>query len=77
MACKKEHVPFSGTPEQEAALKKVIAELKDTKGALMPIMQQAQEIYGYLRRMYPRRPVLSGFLPLRRRLRTGPGHDDQ
>ena len=48
MACKKECVPFSGTPEQEAALKKVIAELKDTKGALMPIMQQAQEIYGYL-----------------------------
>ena len=48
MACKKERVPFSGTPEQEAALKKVIAELKDTKGALMPIMQQAQEIYGYL-----------------------------
>ncbi len=38
MACKKEHVPFSGTPEQEAALKKVIAELKDTKGALMPII---------------------------------------
>ena len=48
MACKKEGVPFSGTPKQEAALKKVIAELKDTKGALMPIMQQAQEIYGYL-----------------------------
>ena len=48
MASKKEHVPFSGTPEQEAALKKVIAELKDTKGALMPIMQQAQDIYGYL-----------------------------
>lgn len=48
MACKKDRVPFSGTPEQEAALKKVIAELKDTKGALMPIMQQAQEIYGYL-----------------------------
>ena len=48
MACKKERVPFSGTPEQEAALKKVIAQLKDTKGALMPIMQQAQEIYGYL-----------------------------
>ena len=45
---KKETVPFSGTPEQEAALKKVIAELKDTQGALMPIMQQAQDIYGYL-----------------------------
>lgn len=40
MACKKETVPFSGTPEQEAALKKVIAELKDTKGALMPIMRR-------------------------------------
>ena len=48
MACKKENVPFSVTPEQEAALKKVIAELKDTQGALMPIMQQAQDIYGYL-----------------------------
>ena len=44
MACKKEGVPFSGTPEQEAALKKVITELKDTKGALMPIMQQAKPI---------------------------------
>ncbi len=48
MACKKVTVPFRGTPEQEAALKAAIAELKDTKGALMPIMQKAQEIYGYL-----------------------------
>lgn len=28
--------------------KKVILELKDTQGALMPIMQKAQDIYGYL-----------------------------
>lgn len=48
MASKKKTVPFRGTPEQEAALKQVIADLKDTKGALMPIMQHAQEIYGYL-----------------------------
>ena len=48
MACKKDGVPFGGTLEQEQALKKVIAELKDTKSPLMPIMQQAQEIYGYL-----------------------------
>ena len=48
MACKKEGVSFNGTPEQEAALKAAIAELKDTKGALMPIMQRAQDIYGYL-----------------------------
>lgn len=39
---------FSGTKEQEAELQKVIAEYKDQKGALMPIMQHAQEIYGYL-----------------------------
>ncbi len=47
---KTESVPFSGTPEQENELKKIIAELKDTQGALMPILQQAQEIYGYLPR---------------------------
>lgn len=39
---------FSGTKEQEAELQKVIAQYKDQKGALMPIMQHAQEIYGYL-----------------------------
>lgn len=48
MSCKKEGVRFSGTAEQEEALKKVIAELKDTEGSLMPILQHAQEIYGYL-----------------------------
>jgi NADP-reducing hydrogenase subunit HndA len=41
-------VPFAGTKEQEAALLKVIAEHKDDKGALMPILQKAQGIYGYL-----------------------------
>ncbi len=41
-------VPFHGTPEQKAQLLDVIAQLKDTKGALMPIMQKAQDIYGYL-----------------------------
>ena len=48
MACTKTTVPFSGTKEQEAALKETIAQLKDTPGSLMPIMQKAQEIYGYL-----------------------------
>ena len=41
-------VPFQGTPEQEAELKKVISELKRQRGALMPVMQKAQDIYGYL-----------------------------
>ncbi len=41
-------VPFAGTPEQEKQLLELIDSLKDTQGCLMPIMQQAQEIYGYL-----------------------------
>ena len=48
MISKKTTVPFAGTKEQEEALKKIIAENKDQKGALMPIMQKAQDIYGYL-----------------------------
>lgn len=41
-------VPFSGTPEQKAALDAVIAEHKGEEGALMPVLQKAQDIYGYL-----------------------------
>ena len=48
MSSKKTTVPFAGTKEQEEKLMKVIAENKGQKGALMPVMQQAQDIYGYL-----------------------------
>lgn len=48
MACKKTSVPFCGTKEQEAELLKFIDEQKDQPGCLLPIMQRAQEIYGYL-----------------------------
>ena len=48
MASKKTTVPFQGTKEQEEKLMAVIAELKDQPGSLMPIMQKAQDIYGYL-----------------------------
>ena len=41
-------VPFKGTKDQEAKLLEVIAKYKGQKGALMPIMQEAQDIYGYL-----------------------------
>jgi len=41
-------VVFTGTPEQEKQLQAVIAELKDQPGALMPVLQKAQDIYGYL-----------------------------
>ena len=41
-------LPFQGTPEQEAQLKEVIAKHKDDPGAVMPVLQEAQDIYGYL-----------------------------
>ncbi|MEG1594879.1 MAG: NAD(P)H-dependent oxidoreductase subunit E [Lachnospiraceae bacterium] len=44
----KKTVPFKGTKEQEAELVKTIHQLKDELGSLMPIMQKAQELYGYL-----------------------------
>ena len=48
MGLKKTTVPFAGTREQEKKLLAVIAEHKDERGALMPILQKAQDIYGYL-----------------------------
>ena len=41
-------VAFNGTKEQEAKLDAVIAEHKGEEGALMPVLQKAQDIYGYL-----------------------------
>ncbi len=41
-------IPFRGTKEQEEQLMQVIAEHKQDKGALMPVLQKAQDIYGYL-----------------------------
>ncbi len=41
-------LPFRGTPEQEKELKKVIDANKDDSSRLMAVMQEAQEIYGYL-----------------------------
>ena len=48
MAKRKTAVPFRGTAEQEKQLRELIASHKDMRGALMPVLQQAQEIYGYL-----------------------------
>ena len=45
---KKCAVPFKGTKEQEAKLLEVIAKYKDKEGPLMPVLQEAQGIYGYL-----------------------------
>jgi len=48
LGSKKQSVPFTGTAEQKEALLSAIHELQGEKGSLMPIMQKAQEIYGYL-----------------------------
>lgn len=48
MALKKSAVPFAGTEDQKAALAKVVSENQGNQGALMPVLQKAQEIYGYL-----------------------------
>ena len=48
MAKQKTVVPFRGTQEQEKELIKIIENHKDVPGALMPVLQQAQELYGYL-----------------------------
>jgi len=48
MAKRKTMVPFSGTKEQETQLLAVIEKNKTLPGALMPVLQEAQHIYGYL-----------------------------
>ena len=41
-------IPFKGTAEQKEKLDAVIAECKGDKSLLMHVMQEAQDIYGYL-----------------------------
>ncbi len=41
-------LPFKGTAEQKSKLDAVIAEHKSQPGAVMPVLQKAQDIYGYL-----------------------------
>ncbi len=48
MQKKLSNLPFKGTPEQEAQLMAFIEENKHDKSRLMAVMQEAQEIYGYL-----------------------------
>lgn len=40
--------PFKGTKEQQKELMQIIEEHKQQRGGLMPVLQHAQEIYGYL-----------------------------
>lgn len=42
------NLPFHDTPEQHEKLMASLQKLKTEKGAVMPALQEAQEIYGYL-----------------------------
>ncbi len=48
MRAKKSTVPFRGSKKQEEQLRDMIHRLKNEEGSLMPILQEAQDIYGYL-----------------------------
>ena len=48
MVNKKTFVPFAGTEEQESRLIAAIEDHKGVKGALITVLQKAQDIYGYL-----------------------------
>lgn len=41
-------IPFNGTKEQEERLMAVIEKYKGQDGATIPVLHEAQEIYGYL-----------------------------
>lgn len=43
-----ESVKFVSTPEQDAQLQAVFAKYENYPGRLMPVLQEAQAIYGYL-----------------------------
>ncbi len=42
------NIPFNGTKEQEEQLLAIIEKHKNDPGAIMPILQEAQDVYGYL-----------------------------
>ena len=57
-------VAFNGTAEQLAKLDELIAKHKGEKGALMPVLQGAQGIYGYLPIEVQKHIALSMDVPL-------------
>lgn len=48
MAKEQSTIPFTETEEQRLRLEDCIAQHKEQRGAAMPVLQEAQQIYGYL-----------------------------
>lgn len=42
------NLPFTGTSEQKILLEEIIKRHKNQKGAILPVLQEAQDVYGYL-----------------------------
>lgn len=57
-------VPFVETAEQKAELEAIIERHRGEKGALMPILQEAQDVYGYLPTEVQRRIALGLDIPV-------------
>lgn len=57
-------VPFTETEDQKARLEAIIEAHKDEKGALMPILQEAQDVYGYLPKEVQKRIALGLDIPV-------------
>ena len=57
------NMAFRGTPKQERELRKFIRKHKDQPGAMMPVLQEAQGIYGYLPREV--QEIIAGVLGLK------------
>ena len=57
-------VPFTETAEQKAQLEAIIEKYKGEAGALMPVLQQAQDVYGYLPKEVQKRIALGLDVPV-------------
>ncbi len=64
MVNKKTKTIFSGTKEQAKELEQIIQKHKNDRGALMPVLQEAQEVYGYLPLEVQRTVALGLEIPL-------------
>lgn len=42
------NLPFTGTLEQKKKLDEIIERHKNQRGAILPVLQEAQDVYGYL-----------------------------
>ncbi len=57
-------VPFTDTPEQSAKLDAIIEKYRGDAGAMMPVLQEAQDVYGYLPKEVQRKIAIGLDVPV-------------